>query len=618
MCGIVGCAGHGNAHQFVGEGLTSLEYRGYDSAGISFVDTDTSRLKVIRKLGSVSELIANLPPNDERVTTAIGHTRWATHGVPSVRNAHPQVSTDRRIAVVHNGTIENYRDLQDELKALGYAFRSETDTEVIPHLLDHYLEEGMEPDEAFTSAMTRLHGAYAILGSFAIEPDTIYAARVSSPLVLGVRGDERFAASAQRAILPKSRWLTFMDDNEVARLSADPRRYATWHIESRRNTTRPPQELTDELKIAELGDYPNFMLKEIYETPETVLGAISGRVDPRKGTIKLGGLENNDEHPEIEERLARMERLVIVACGSSYHAGLIGKLLIEEIAGIPVEVKKASEFQYRPGILDRDTAVLGISQSGETADTVGALRKAQDHKLLTLGINNSPTSTIDRMTDAGIHCRADEEISVASTKAYVSMLTVLTELAVALSKEEGPLNKQIAKELVDLPDKIRQILNNTEEIKAAAKKYAKFTNFLYIGRGYEEVSAIEGALKLKEISQIHAEGISAGEMKHGTLALINRKFPTFAIATNSPVYEKTLSNISEIKSRKGPVIALVTEGNTAIKGLVDDALYVPASLEQTQPILNAIVMQLFAYYVAVEKGTDIDRPRNLAKSVTVE
>ena len=615
MCGIVGCVGHHEAISFVTRGLEALEYRGYDSAGIAYPAEEGTRLKIIKEVGSVSKLVVKIPPEAALATTALGHTRWATHGRPSIENAHPQVNVEGTIAVVHNGTIENHAELRKELQSLGYEFVSQTDTEVIPHLLDHYLREGKEPDEAFTSAIRKLVGAYAILGHFGLQPDTIYAARLSSPLVLGVRGNEFFASSDHRVIGSQTRWATFMDDYEIARLSPDDK-YKTWHFEGR-STTRPPQELDGDYETVEKGDFEHFMLKEIYEAPQTVRAATSGRVLSHENIVKLGGLEDNQE---IKERLSLTDRIEIVACGTSYHAGLIGERLIEEIAGIPVEVQLASEFQYRQEPLDRNTAVLAISQSGETADTVGALKKAQDLGLLMLGVNNSPGSTIDRITDAGVHCRAGTEVSVASTKAFISQVTVLAEIALALGRsgESWTDEQPLMEELMALPDKIERILEQASVIEAAAKKYAAYRNFLYIGRGYEYPSALEGALKLKEISYIHAEGCGAGEMKHGTLALIDKEFPTFAIATNGSVYEKTLSNIEEIKARGGPVVALATEGNEAIRDIVDDVLYVPDTMEQTQPILNATIMQLFAYYVAVEKGFDVDRPRNLAKSVTVE
>lgn len=616
MCGVVGCVGHENAVNFAIQGLSELEYRGYDSMGIAFPSTDLSqprKLEVYKSLSGVAGLDSELKSDDHQATTAIGHTRWATHGQPSIPNAHPQTNKLRTVALVHNGVIENHDVLRKELEYNGYTFSSDTDTEVIPHLIDLYLEEGQEPDEAFTTTVGRLSGAYAVLACIAREPNTIYAAKLGSPLVLGVNGGEHFASSDAMVWSDKTKKAVFLDDYEIARLSTDG--YKSWSIQGY-DTTRQPQELSDEYQQAEKGDFPYWMLKEINDQPQTVRAATSGRVHPAENLVKLGGLED----PEIREKLRQTERIVIVACGTSFHAGLIGERLIEEVAGIPVEVQLASEFRYRSEPLTPNTAVLAISQSGETADTRAAVEKANDLGLLSLGINNSPGSTIDRITKAGVHCRAGKEVSVASTKAFTSQVTILAEIALALSKNSNELQRPLMKELAVLPAKIEQILNNTSAIEAAAKKYAddKYSGFFFIGRGYEHPSAMEGALKLKEISYIPAEGYAAGELKHGPIALIDESRATFAIATDSPFYDKTLSNIEEVKARKGPVIALATEGNKDIKDTVDDVLYVPASLEQTQPILNAIVMQLFAYYVAVEKGLNVDRPRNLAKSVTVE
>jgi len=620
MCGIVGCVGHENAVDFAINGLEALEYRGYDSMGIAFPGPQSghepgvqvAELRVYKTLSGVAGLKAELKSDDHLATTAIGHTRWATHGGPSVTNAHPHTNEDGTIAVVHNGIIENHKDLQKTLESEGYEFASQTDTEVIPHLIDYYLRQGQEPDEAFRSAVGQLseYGAYAILAYLSQQPDTVYAVKLGSPLVLGANSHEHFAASDSIVWINHTKKAIHLEDHEIAKIST-----GGYSISKQgKDATRPPVELTDEFQRAELGDFPHWMLKEICDQPEAVRAATSGRVRPAENLVKLGGLED----PEIREKLRQTDRLVIVACGTSYHAGLIGERLIEEVAGVPVEVHQASEFQYRNEPLSPNTAVLAISQSGETADTRAAIEKANNLGLLTLGINNSPGSTIDRITRAGVHCRAGREISVASTKAFTSQITILAEIALALRRENNQLQQPLMEELMALPGKLEEILKDTSSIEAAAKKYAKTNHFLYIGRGYEFPSALEGALKLKEISYIHAEGYGAGEMKHGPLAMIDENFPTFAIATDSSVYEKTLSNIEEIRARKGPVIALATEGNEAIREIVDDVLYVPASMEQTQPILNTIVMQLFAYYVAVEKGLNIDRPRNLAKSVTVE
>lgn len=612
MCGIVGCVGHENAVNFAVSGLESIDYRGYDSAGIAFPDPESPRLKVYKSLGRVTGLVGDIEPVDHVASTAIGHTRWATHGGVTIPNSHPHTNEDSTIAVVHNGIITNHESLRRELMVNGYSFNSETDTEVIPHLFDKYLKEGLEPEEAFAQTMSDLQGEYAVLAVRAEEPDKILAAKLGGPLILGVNGHEHFASSDARAWVANTKKAIYLEDEEMAVLSTDGYRVRSLHG---KNIKRPPEILSDEdFKRAELGHHPHWMIKEIMEQPETVRNATRGRIRPEQGVVKLGGLED----PEIREKLRQTERLIIVACGTSYHAGLIGEMLIEEVAGLPVEVKLASEFLTRAEPISRNAAVLAISQSGETADTISAIKKSNQLGLLTLGINNTSGSTIDKITQAGVHCRAGEEKSVASTKAFTSQVTALAEIALHLNRDGGELQRPLMEELVALPEKIEQILENAAVIEAAAKKYAEYKNFLYVGRGYDHPTALEGALKLKEISYVHAEGASAGEMKHGTLALIDDNFPTFAIATNSSVYEKVVSNIQEIKARGGPVVALVTESNESINDLADDVLYVPQSLEQTQPVLNAVVMQLFAYYVAVEKGLDVDRPRNLAKSVTVE
>lgn len=617
MCGIVACVGHENAVNFAVNGLGELEYRGYDSMGIAFPTVNKSRksLTVNKTMGGVNGLKDKLKPTDHNATTAIGHTRWATHGKPATVNAHPHTNADGTIAIVHNGVIENHDELRRELQANGYKFISQTDTEVIPHLFDYYLSQGFEPDQAFTKTIGRLEGAYAVLACRAQEPNTVYAAKLGSPLVLGVNGHEHFAASDPSVWIDHTKKAIRLEDGELAKISTDG--YEIWSgKEEGKKTTRPPIELEDEFQQAELGNWPHWMIKEINDQPQTVRAAISGRVLPKENLIKLGGLED----PEIINKLRQIERIVIVGCGTSYHAGLIGERLIEEVSGIPVEVQLASEFQYSDQPLSPNTAVLAISQSGETADTRAAIEKAKKLGLLTLGINNSPGSTIDQITDAGVHCRAGKEVSVASTKAFTSQVSVLVEIALLLSKNSSQLRRSLIKEISGMPAKIEHILEDTSFIKAVAKKYAgdKYSGFFYIGRGYEQVSALEGALKLKEIAYVTAEGYAAGELKHGPIALIDPSRVTFAIATDGKLYDKTLSNIEEIKARGGPIIALATNGNTNIKSIADDVLYVPGSMEQTQPILNAVVMQLFAYYFAVFKGLNVDRPRNLAKSVTVE
>ncbi len=611
MCGIAGCVGHEQAPEFVVGALEALEYRGYDSAGIAF-ETECG-IDIVRAIGRPENVRRQLAevPHQGSSDTAIGHTRWATHGKVTLQNTHPHTNTAGTIASVCNGNIENYAALKSELIDNGYEFSSQTDTEVVPHLFDYYLREGAEPDEAFINTMRRLAGAYAIVALCAELPGTVYAAKVGSPLVVGVNSHEHFAASDPAVFVDHTdKQAVYLEDYDAAKLSRDG-----WGIISSRNAAsaiRQPEDIDSIYQRTEKGDFADFMLKEIYDSPETVRSATRGRVRPNENIIKLGGLES------VEGRLKDIERIIIVACGTSYYAGLIGESLIEEIAGIPVEVEFASEFNYRTQPLKKHTAVLAISQSGETADTIAALKKAEAHGLLRLGVVNTPGSTISRMTEAGVYCQAGPEISVASTKAFTSQVTVLTEIAMSLAKESSKLNHQLMEELTNLPEKIEAILADTSSIEAAAKKYAHYTNFLFIGRGYNYPNALEGALKLKEISYIHAEGYGAGEMKHGPLAMIDEDFPTLAIATNSHQLPKTMSNIEEIRTREGPVLALATEGNEAIARVASDVLYVPDSLEQTQPILNGVVLQLFAYYIAVEKGLDIDHPRNLAKSVTVE
>lgn len=611
MCGIAGCIGHEHAPEFVLGALESLEYRGYDSAGIGIEREETLDIEVVKALGSARNLRPQLDELDVANTdTAIGHTRWATHGRVTIQNTHPHTNESGSIAVVCNGTIENHRELRDELASDGYTFSSQTDTEVIPHLFDSYLRQDVEPDEAFTRTLNRLVGAYAVLAITTEAPEALYAARVSSPLVLGVNSHEHFAASDASVLIDQTKKAIFLDDYEMAKLTKDG--FEITNTQNARMTTRKPEDIQDVYEKSTLGDFPHYMIKEIHDSAETVSSAIRGRIRPEENIVKLGGLEN------VKEQLRETERMVIVACGTSYYAGLIGEALIEEIAEMPVEVQTASEFKYRDEPFDKNTAVLAISQSGETADTIAALQKAEDYGLLTLGIVNSPASTIARMTDAGIYCHAGAEVSVASTKAFTSQVTVLTELALSLAKHGNKLRSPIMKELNALPDKINTMLEDTSAIEEAAKKYANYKNFLYIGRGYSYPNAMEGALKLKEVSYIHAEGYGAGEMKHGPLAMIDEDFPTLAIATNSPQLEKTISNIEEIRARNGLVLAIATDGNSSVEQVADDVIYVPESLEQTQPILTGIALQLFSYYVAVEKGLNVDRPRNLAKSVTVE
>lgn len=608
MCGIVGYVGKHSALQPVVEGLKALEYRGYDSAGVV---TLNNHVVCSKQIGSVANLEAELVQHqDTKAHIAIGHTRWATHGIPSINNAHPHFNKTKSVFVVHNGIIENYQALKAELQKNGYKFKSETDTEVIPHLIDWYLQKNKSFEQAFTLAIKELEGAYAIAAVYSQKPDTIYAARLSSPLVIGVGESEHYIASDAAAILDKTKRVVYLDDYDIAQISAGELHVT--NLKESKPVKRSSQLLDYSADEAKLGDFPHFMLKEIFDTPATVIAATRGRVSQAQNTIMLGGLLS------VKEQLRFIDRIVIIACGTSYYAGMVGEYLIEDIAGIPVEVQLASEFKYRKEPFSRGTAVLAISQSGETADTIAALKKVEPYGVLRLGIVNAVGSTIARMTDAGVYCHAGPELSVASTKAFVAQVTILAELALYLSEKRTPQFKALMQELSQLPKHIETVLDQSKAIKNLAKKYATFSDFLYIGRGYTYPCALEGALKLKEVSYIHAEGYAAGEMKHGPLAMIDRNFPTLAIATDSHLKDKVISNIEEIRARSGPVIAIASDNDTSLKKLANDVVFIPKTLPALQPIVVAVALQLFAYHVAVSKGLNVDRPRNLAKAVTVE
>lgn len=612
MCGIVGYIGNKSASEVVLEGLTALEYRGYDSAGIAFESNKS--IESLKQVGRVEGLANEVAGSKiaQKARLAIGHTRWATHGSPTIKNAHPHCNSDETIYAVHNGIIENYAEIRSMLESKGYKFASETDTEVIPQLIDYYYKSDKSAsfEKAFKKALQNLNGAYAIGVITSIEPNTVYAARLSSPLVLGVGEKEYILASDPTALIKHTKNVIYLNDYEMVVIKNN--KHQIKHVQKDGEIKRSAEVIDFDIDQAALGDYPNFMLKEIYEAPQTIQSAILGRVRADQSIVKLGGLES------VEQQLKFIDRIVIVACGTSYYASLVGEYLIEELAGIPVEVQLASEFKYRNEPFSRSTALLAVSQSGETADTIAALKKVEDYGVLRLGVVNAVGSTIARMTDAGVYCHAGPEQAVASTKAFVAQVTVLLEIALYLSNGRNKLYKALLKELESLPEKAQAVLKQADIIKRIAKKYTNVHDFLYIGRHYSFPAALEGALKLKEISYIHAEGYAAGEMKHGPLAMIDKDFPTFAIANYGPLLEKTISNIEEIRARKGPVVAIATEGNKSIAKLANDVIYIPDSPEQTQVILQAIAMQLFAYYIAVERGYNVDRPRNLAKSVTVE
>ncbi len=606
MCGIVGYIGNKQALGPVINGLKSLEYRGYDSAGVAFFEND--KCEVVKQVGRVEALEDELPYSTS--TIAIGHTRWATHGSPTITNAHPHFNNDKSICVVHNGIIENFVQVRNFLEKKGYKFYTETDTEVIPMLIDCNIKRSKSFEEAFEKTLQELRGAYAIAALYSKEPDKVYAARLSSPLILGIGSNEYILASDPTAVMEHTKDIVYIDDYEM--LTVSKGNYKIKNFKQSKLVKKQAERLEFDFTQAQLGDYPNFMIKEIFEAPQTIRSATLGRVRPETSTIKLGGLD------DVVEQLRFIDRIIIVACGTSYYAGLVGEYLIEELAGIPVEVQLASEFKYREEPLSRSTAILAISQSGETADTIAALKKVDGYGMLRLGVVNAVGSTIARMTDAGVYCHAGPEQAVASTKAFIAQVTVLTLIALHLGKSHTPHFKKILTEIEALPSKAETILKQSEEINTLAKKYCDFKDFLYIGRGYAFPCALEGALKLKEISYIHAEGNAAGEMKHGPLAMIDKHFATLAIATKDRLSEKTYSNLQEIKARSGPILAIATEGNKEAESVADDVIYIPKTLEQTQPILSAIAMQLFAYHVAIALGRNVDRPRNLAKSVTVE
>lgn len=607
MCGIVGYVGGREALPILIKGLKALEYRGYDSAGVAVIGDD--RAIVIKRSGAVSVLEDAISKEKIRGTTGIAHTRWATHGAPTEMNAHPHLDCEGRVAVVHNGIIENFKELRDMLVAHGHLFKSETDTEVIAHLIEEGIKSGKNFRDALYETLRIIHGAYALVITDVEQPGVIYATRVSSPLVIGVGEGEHIVASDPSALLEITKNVIYLKDGDVAEI--DRGRLTVTDIEKKPQFSEVAR-LEWTVEQAQKGDFPHFMLKEIFEGPEVIRAALRGRLKSDEGFVKLGGLE------EARTQLSKTKRLLILACGTSYYAGLIGEYLFESIAGIPTEVQLSSEFRYREEPLVEGTAVIAISQSGETIDTLVALRKAKQHKLLTLGIVNVVGSSIARETDAGVYNHAGPEIGVASTKAFFSQLAVLNLMALYLADSKNEARHAHMRELATIPDKIETLLKRKGEIEKLAHKYMNYKNALFLGRGYNYPAALEGALKLKEISYVHAEGYSAGEMKHGPIALITPDFPTIAIATQNSVFEKMASSIQEIKARGGKVLAVGTEGDTRLRELADDVFLIPKTLEPLEPFLVTIPLQLFAYYVGTKKGYNVDKPRNLAKSVTVE
>ncbi len=608
MCGIVGYIGKNQAADYLLDGLQTLEYRGYDSAGL--VLCDEGQLTNIRVVGRVEALRKAHAESKAKGSLGIGHTRWATHGRPLERNAHPQTSHNYEFTVVHNGIIENYQEIKKFLIKKGYEFKSDTDTEVIPNLVDYHYQKSNDVQKAFLTAIKLLRGAYAVALISPHAPNQLFAAKLSSPLAIGIGEDgEMYLGSDGLPMAGRVKQIVFLEDNEAAVITASG--YDIINLSDDSIVERPAEALELEAESVSLGDYPDFMLKEIHEAPQTVRSAMLGRLRVEDGLIKLGGLES------VTNQLGYIDRIIIIACGTSYYAGMVGEYLLEEIAGIPVEVQQASEFRYRNEPLSRSTAVLVVSQSGETADAIAALNKLEGTGILLLGVVNAPGSTLARLTDAGVYCHAGPEKAVASTKAFIAQVTVLYLIALHLSKNYSGFDA-IVKALDELPSQLEHILATEKDIAKLAKKYAHHRDFLYIGRRYLYPVALEGALKIKEVSYIHAEGFAGGEMKHGPLALIDENFPTFALALSSDIAEKSASNMQEIRSRSGPIIAVVDDINSEAAGLADDIIVIPKTIEPLQPILAATVTHLFAYYAAKELGRDIDKPRNLAKSVTVE
>ncbi len=608
MCGIVGYTGFRQARPILLEGLKRLEYRGYDSAGIAI--QCNGGVEVKKKAGRIANLESNIRPDTLNGTCGISHTRWATHGDPTDVNAHPHLDASGRIALVHNGIIENYQSLRTYLEHRGVEFKSETDTEVLVQLIGHFYSDDLET--AMRAALRDVRGTYGVAVICSDEPGKIVAARKGSPLILGIGDGEFVVASDAAAIIQHMTQVIYLSDGEMATLWDDGFRTTTLDAVP---VTKEVTELEMTLEDIELGQHEHFMLKEIMEQPVALEDCMRGRVNVQDGRIHLGGLA------AMARELAQTKRLILTGCGTAWHAGLVGEYLFEDIARIPTEVEYASEFRYRNPVLNPGTVVIAISQSGETADTLAALREARDKGAIALGIVNVVGSTIARETDSGVYLHVGPEIGVASTKAYLGQVLVLAMIALFLGRRKDlsqPALQHYLEALDSLPEKIRQITAQSQEIRVVADRFKDAENWLYLGRGYNYPTALEGALKLKEISYIHAEGMPAAEMKHGPIALITKDMPVVFIATKNSQYDKIISNIEEVRARKGRVIAVATEGDTEITRLAEHVFYVPDVPEALQPMVTVVPLQLLAYHAAVLRGCDVDKPRNLAKSVTVE
>ena len=607
MCGIVGYTGKKEALPRLLSGLRRLEYRGYDSAGVALFENGiVSRMRSVGKIDALIEKIKGTFGQEAK--SGIAHTRWATHGGVTEENAHPHFGHDGKLALVHNGIIENYRELKEQLK--GVAFQSETDSEVLAHLIAKHYAGDLR--QAVEKALVHVRGTYGILVMHADAPETIVAARFGSPIVIGIGEGEHYVASDATPMLAHTKRVVFLDDGEIAEVNPNSVKIVNLKDEA---VTKCVEEIEWNEAEAQLNGYAHFMLKEIEEQPQTFQDAIAGRMDWEEGTGRLGGLNMT------EEEMRRINRVILIACGTAMHAGLVGKYAFERLAGIPTEVDVSSEFRYRDPIIDNQTLVFAISQSGETADTLAAVREAKRKGAFVRGIVNVVGSTIARETDGGTYIHAGPELAVASTKAYTNMVAVLLLYALQfgrLRRVSVATGQRLLKAITEIPEKMQRIFANHEHVKAIAQKYTGARSMYFLGRGINVPVAMEGSLKLKEISYIHSEAYAAGEMKHGAIALLSSEFPVVAIATKNQLYEKMMSNIAEVKARKAPVILIANDGDVDAVHMADDVIFVPETMELLEPLLNTIPLQLFAYYVAVELGRDVDRPRNLAKSVTVE
>ncbi|MDP3710776.1 MAG: glutamine--fructose-6-phosphate transaminase (isomerizing) [bacterium] len=606
MCGIIGYVGRQRALPIILDGLKNMEYRGYDSSGVAIKET-SGKIKAIKAVGPLLNLEEKISDNNFEGSTGIGHVRWATHGGVTEKNSHPHMDCKRKIWVVHNGIIENYQELKAQLLKKGHKFQSETDTEVLAHLIEEKLKTN-NYQEAVRLALKEVRGTYGVAVLNQDEPEKIIAARNFSPLLLGVGEGECFVASDASAILKHTTKVVYLDDGELAVLT--PKGHAVYDL-GRNLRDKKTHHLEWSLEKTQKNGFPHFMLKEIFEQPEAIANSIRGRLLPEEGLVKLGASED----------LKKVKRILIAACGTAYLSGKVGEYMLEEYAGIPVEVDLASEFRYRKPVFQKGDAFLVISQSGETADTLAALREAKEKNVLTLGVVNVIGSTLAREAGLGVYQHIGPEIGVASTKAFTSQLTILALLTILFGRSRDMsviTGQRIVKEIKKIPHLIQTVLKQDAAIKKLAKKYNHFNNFLYLGRKYNLPIAYEGALKLKEISYVHAEGYGAGEMKHGPIAMIDENLPSIFIVPQDSVYEKTISNIEEVRARKGPIIAIATEGDKKITRLADDVIYIPKTLEMLTPILSVVPLQLFAYHFGVARGYNVDRPRNLAKSVTVE